>query len=82
MAKKHIVGKSEYYELQIGDIVLNKSGKIITGKGKGVCLNRKWANYSGNTVLIQVKTPMGYEKEMRLSKQEIKILLKNFKDSR
>ena len=84
MVKKHIAGKTKYYQLKIGDIVVNNSGKTITGKGKGVCLDGKWADYKqGSEVLIQTENPYGNKKnEMTLSKKEIKVLLKNFKDSR
>ena len=80
---KHIAGKTKYWKLKIGDTVVNKSGNLITGKGKGICLNGKWADYKDNSVLIQTENPYGSTKdEITLSKKEIKVLLKNFKDSR
>lgn len=79
---KHIAGTTDYWELKIGDIVLDKFGIQITGKGKGICLDGKWAQYDGNDVHIQVETPMGRKKQIILSKKEIKLLLRNFKDSR
>ena len=65
-------------------INIYKTGRKITGKGKGVCLNGKWAQYKANNkVLIQDPNPYDNSNdEITLSKQEIKVILKNFKDSR
>ena len=82
--KTHIAGKWKFWDLKIGDKIVSKTGRILTGKGKGVVLDGQYARFTdaGNAIIESKSWTTGKENKITLSKQEIKAILKNFKDSR
>jgi len=85
MVKTHIAGKLDFTrsDMKLGDKIATLNGNILTGKGQGIVLNGKYARYTPtDDVIITNVEFSGKQYEIKLSKPEIKAILKNFKDAR